>query len=90
MLDPVMTGVIRFHQGDTLAVCFLSLALTALLLQMSTAPVLVIVANWNAPQVASVIRFTPDRHATELADNLVLECDSLTDWLYSWVNGDLT
>ena len=54
MLDPAMTGVIRFHQGDTLAVCFLSLALTALLLQMSTAPVLVIVANWNAPQLASL------------------------------------
>ena len=49
---------------------------------------------WSGIECSSkscaVIRFTPDRHATELADNLVLECDSLTDWLFSWVNGDLT
>lgn len=35
-----------------------------------------------------VLRFDPDKDATQFADHLVPECDSLSEWLSVWLNGD--
>jgi hypothetical protein len=43
----------------------------------------------GSTEQCGVVRFDPDRYQDQITDCLVPECDSLSDWLTSWLDGTL-